>query len=150
MTRFTIPRPVKAEHKELHAELVKATKLKGAVGDAARAVASLLHPHFIKEEEYALPPLGLLPSLAAGTVTSEMRDVLTMTDRLKAELPQMLAEHKSVVAALRKLAAAARRARRPEIVHFTQKLMLHAQSEEQVLYPAAILVGEHVRARLPE
>ena len=107
-----------------------------------------LHPHFLKEEEYALPPLGLLAKVAAGPVTPDMQDVLAMTDRLKAELPAMLAEHRSVVAALRKPAAAARRARQPQIVHFTEKLMLHAQSEELVLYPAAILVGEHVRARL--
>jgi hypothetical protein len=36
----------------------------GKVGEAAKAVANVLHPHFEKEEEYALPPLGLLSCLA--------------------------------------------------------------------------------------
>ena len=47
------------EHDELHADLVKATKAGGQAGEAAKAVAKVLHNHFHKEEEYALPPLGL-------------------------------------------------------------------------------------------
>lgn len=142
---FKIPDSLRVEHEELHAELVQATKVEGPVGEAARNVATLLHPHFVKEEEYALPPLGLLGPLATGAVTPEMRQVLAMTDRLKADLPEMLAEHKAVVGALRKLIAAAQRAARADVVHFAEKLMLHARTEEEVLYPTAILIGEYVR-----
>jgi hypothetical protein len=87
---LTIPEALKAEHEELHAELVALTKAPGKVGEAARNVATLLHPHFVKEEEYALPPLGLLAPIAQGGVTPEMRAVLAMTDRLKKDLPHML------------------------------------------------------------
>ena len=104
---FKIPLPLKLEHDELDEELVKATKESGKVGEAAKAVAKVLHEHFLKEEEYALPPLGLLPLLAAGKITPEMKNVLVMTDKLKAELPLMLAEHKAIVAALDHLAKAA-------------------------------------------
>ena len=38
--------------------LRKATKEPGELGDAATAVTKLKHPHFVKEEEYALPPLA--------------------------------------------------------------------------------------------
>lgn len=148
--KFKIPRPLAAEHGELHGELVLATKVKGRIGAAAREVATLLHPHFLAEEEYALPPLGLLHALAEGPVTPEMKDVLLMTDKLTADLPKMLAEHKAIVGALKKLVAAAKREKRPEWARFAEKLMLHAQTEEQVLYPAAILIGKYVRARLPE
>ena len=142
---FKIPDSLRVEHEELHAELVRATKVEGPVGEAARNVATLLHPHFVKEEEYALPPLGLLGPLATGAVTPEMRQVLAMTDRLKADLPEMLVEHQAVVGALRKLIAAAKREDRSEVVHFAEKLMLHARTEEEVLYPTAILIGEYVR-----
>ncbi|MBI2561732.1 MAG: hemerythrin domain-containing protein [candidate division NC10 bacterium] len=145
--KFKIPRPLVTEHEELHETLVRATKVKGGIGEAAREVATLLHPHFVAEEEYALPPLGLLQSLAAGPVTPEMKDVLLMTDRLAADLPKMLAEHKAIVGALRKLVVAAKREKKPEWARFAEKLILHAQTEEQVLYPAAILVGERVKAR---
>lgn len=145
---FQIPKPLRAEHAELHAGLVRATKVKGRIGEAARAVATLLHPHFVAEEEYALPPLGLLRALAGGPATPEMKDVLPMTDRLAADLPKMLAEHAAIVGALRTLAAAARRDRKPEWARFAEKLVLHAKTEEEVLYPAAILVGESVRRGL--
>jgi hypothetical protein len=71
-----------------------------------------------------------------------------MTDRLKPELGTMLAEHKEIVGALRKLVDAATAEHKPDVVHFAEKLILHAQTEEQVLYPAAILVGEFVKSKL--
>src|SRR5690606_39847072 len=106
------------------------------------------HPHFVKEEAYALPPLGLLAPLAAGRFEPEMAAVLELTDRLEAELPQMLAEHAQIVAALQELIAAATGEKRPEVVRFAEQLMLHAKTEEEVAYPAALLVGREVRARL--
>jgi hypothetical protein len=60
------PQSLKVEHEELHGELAKAINAGGSTGEAARVVAKALHPHFMKEEEYALPPLGLLPALALG------------------------------------------------------------------------------------
>jgi hypothetical protein len=146
--KFEIPRPLKVEHEELHAMLRKATKEPGEVGEAAAAVAKLMHPHFVREEEFALPPLGLLRSLSEGKVASEMHEVLTLTDKLKAELGQMLAEHKLIVAALDKLSASATKAGKMEYVDFAKALMLHAQTEEEVAYPAAILIGEYVRLKL--
>jgi hypothetical protein len=132
----------------LHAELVKATQAAGKLGEAARAVAQILPPHFVKEEEYALPPLGLLPLLTEGKMTSEMRDVLLLTNRLQTELWQMLAEHKAIVAALQRLAEVAKQEEKLEYARFAEKLMLHAQTEEEVLYPTAILIGEYVKLRL--
>ena len=125
--RFEIPQPLQVEHEQLHSTLVKATKERGAVSEAAREVARLLHPHFVREEQFALPPLALLSELARGGVTPEMTEVLPMTRRLKA-----------------KLRAAAQAANLPEYERFADALALHAQTEEQVLYPAAVLVGEHV------
>ncbi|HET9646171.1 MAG TPA: hemerythrin domain-containing protein [Burkholderiaceae bacterium] len=121
-----------------------------AYGDAAKALAKLMHPHFLKEDDFALPPLGLLKTLAQGAVTAEMAGVLELTDRLSAELPTMLAEHKTIVSALERLAEAARRTERSDIVQFARKLILHAETEEQVMYPAALLVGSYVRLRLAE
>lgn len=49
---------------------------------AAKAVADVLHPHFEKEEEYALPPLGLLSSLTKqAKVRPEIKTVLAMVQR---------------------------------------------------------------------
>lgn len=148
--KLEIPLPLRQEHEELHERLRSATQAGGEVGDAAKALARLMHPHFVKEDEFALPALGLLSTLAQGEVTPDMADVLKLTDRLAAELPTMLAEHKTIVGALERLAAAASRAGRDDIVEFAHALTLHAQTEEQVMYPAALLVGRFVRQRLAE
>jgi hypothetical protein len=145
---MTIPRPLKAEHEALHAELVAATKTGGRTGDAATAVAQLMHPHFLKEEAYALPPLGLLAPLADGAVTREMGAVLELTEKLRAELPGMLEEHKAILAALAVLRSAAMDENRPEVARFAEALVHHAETEEAVVYPAALLIGEYVRLRL--
>jgi hemerythrin HHE cation binding domain-containing protein len=147
---FKIPKSLQAEHTELHEELAKAIAAGGKVSEAAKTVAALLHAHFEKEEEYALPPLGLLSELAQGRVTPEMRSAIVMADKLKADHPHMLQEHKDIVVALRKLIAAAKQENKLEHARFAEKLMLHAQNEEEVLYPAAILVGEYLKFRLGE
>lgn len=148
--KFEIPKSMKVEHDKLHEALVRATQAGGRTGDAAKAVANVLHAHFLKEEKFALPPLGLLPALADGKVEPGMADVLAMTDKLEAELPQMLVEHNKILAALEQLIAAAKAEDRADVVEFAEQLMLHAQAEEQVAYPAALLVGRHVRATLAD
>ena len=144
---FVIPHVLKVEHEQLHNTVRNGIEEGGEVGVAATAVAELMHPHFLKEEEYALPPLGLLSDLSRGVVTPGAKDVLVLTDKLKADLPQMLAEHRSIVAALEKLSSAAKDAGKSEYVEFAEALTLHAQTEEEIMYPAALLIGEYVRTR---
>jgi hypothetical protein len=68
----------------------------------------LLPPYFVKEEKYALPPLGLLLGLLAkGKVRPEMAEVLAMTDMLRSELTNILSQQVRIVAALGRLADAA-------------------------------------------
>jgi hemerythrin superfamily protein len=76
-----------------------------------------------------------------------MRKVLPMTDRLKADLSHMLEEHKAIVAALTNLINEAKKARKPDYTHFAEKLTLHAKNEEEILYPAALLVGEYIKLK---
>lgn len=146
--KLEIPKPLKSEHEELHSTLVRATREAGEIGRAAKAVAEALHPHFVKEEQFALPPLGLLPRLAAGEVTSAMEEALVLTERLEHELPAMLEEHRKIVGALKQLLAAARAGNRVEYAEFAEQLIRHAQTEEQVLYPAAIVAGRYIRLKL--
>jgi hemerythrin HHE cation binding domain-containing protein len=144
---INIPQSLKLEHEELHGELARAIKEGGKIGNAAGAVANILHNHFIKEEEYALPPLGLLSSLSEGKFNSNMLEIVSMTEKLKQDLPHMLEEHERIVKELDKLVEVAKKENKTEIVAFAEKLKLHAKNEEEVLYPAAILVGEYLKLR---
>ncbi len=145
---FIVPQTLKLEHEELQAELAKATTVRGEIGDVAKGVAKILHLHFQKEEEYAFPPLGLLPLLAEGKVTPEMGEVLHLTDHLKVGLHQMLEEHKAIVAALKTFSLVAKRKRKMRYVRFADRLIVHAMTEEEVTYPTAILIGEHIKLKL--
>jgi hypothetical protein len=118
---FIIPIPMKLEHDELHAELFKETKEGGKIGEAAKVIAGVLHSHFVKEEEYAIPPLAILRQLADGQVKDEMREVFPMTDKLKQNLPHMLEEYMSIVAALKTLIELAQKENKPEYIRFANK-----------------------------
>ena len=144
------PVSVQIEHAAIHAVLADATKAAGRVGQAARALAEILHSHFVREEEIALPPLGLLARLAAGTPVNDAAAVqaLTMTDALRRELPQLLEEHKRIRLAVDRLRTAARADQATRYEQLAAQLALHAQTEEEVLYPAALLVGEVIRTRV--
>ncbi len=157
-----IPESLEAEHEELHHQLYKGIKEGGKVGEAAKAVADILHPHFEKEEEYALPPLGLLSSLVTeeheqmgrrgeeenSRITQDIKNnVIVMTDKLNSDLPHMIEEHNEIVAALNNLIEIAKVENKIDLVAFAEKLKLHAKTEEQVLYPTAILIGKYLKLK---
>jgi hypothetical protein len=139
-----IPASLTFEHRELHATLETLTKLPRTTGMAAIRVAELMHEHFKSEEAFAMPPLALLRPLAEGERVPAA-EAIAMSDQLKADWPIMLHEHKAIREALAVLAVEARVENRPEALWFVDKLRLHAQQEEEILYPAAILVGEYLK-----
>lgn len=144
-TAWAIPTSLKDEHHRLHAELEAATRAPGLPGAAARRVAETLHHHFVREEEIALPPLGLLEPLARGEVRPDMREILPLTEALEAELPAMLQEHQAIGRALDNLEQVARSEEEPGYADLSARIRAHALNEEQILYPAAILVGKYLR-----
>jgi hypothetical protein len=143
-----IPASIRFEHESLHRELADVSLEAGKVGDAARSLAQLMHPHFLREDEYAMPPLGLLARLARNEVSPDMAEALPLVARLKEELPLMIEEHRAIKGALAQLESLAAEEGKMEIVDFAQRLALHARTEEEILYPAAILVGEVLKQRL--
>jgi hypothetical protein len=135
------------EHEELHKELFEATKQKGKVGEASRRVAELLHPHFEKENELALPVVGIARELAEGKTSPDSHKALELYEKFKAEYPKMLQEHREIVKALDELQEVATAANYQPGVEFAQKLRLHAEIEESLTYPAVLLVGSLLKHR---
>lgn len=144
-----IPASIKAEHEAIHAELVAATRLPDPVGKAARDLAAVLDPHFVREEEIALPPLGALQSLARRQPVENAPEILAMSDSLRAELPRMLQEHVAIKAAVQRLRDVATTAGVASALELADALALHARTEEEVLYPAALVVGDMLRREAP-
>lgn len=145
--KLEVPSSIAAEHKELHEQLEAAVKAGGKTGEAAKVVEERLKVHFEQEEEFALPQLSILSHLAMGHTPRDTKKAIELSDKLKAEMPKMLEEHKGIVAALDALAVAAKDENKPQAIEFAEKLKAHAMNEEQIMYPAAILVGEYLKLR---
>lgn len=146
---LAIPSSIREEHKHLHHQLDEALASGGKTATSARVVADLLLPHFEAEEAYAMPPLGLLELIADGRTLSskQTHEAIQMADELRSHYEQMIQEHQKIHAALETLASAARQEHKPEVLAFAEALMLHAQNEEQVLYPTTLLIGKYLRLR---
>jgi len=137
-----IPKAMEEEHEELHEELRSATKIRGKVGDAAVRVAQALHPHFERENEVALPVIGVARELVEGKTSADFPKALELADKFKAEYQKMLQEHAEIVKALDELDKVARQARKRNVTDFARKLKLHAKTEEDLTYPAVLMVGK--------
>ena len=146
--RIQMPRSLRIEHDELHEFLAAFVQETGPLGDEIRRVARLLEPHARKEEAFVMPALGLLARLARGEIRPEMAQVFPHTEWLKHNASTLLAEHSMIRAAVEKMLEAARAAQRFDCVDFAERLLNHLRTEEEVLYPAAILVGEYLRKAL--
>lgn len=143
------PSSIHEEHVHLHQELEAALASGGKTAAAAKAVADVLVPHFEAEEAYAMPPLGLLEAIAHDQPVSaeQAREAITMAGQLRTHYEQMIQEHRQIEAALKGLAAAAKEEHKTGALAFAETLALHAKNEEQVLYPATLLVGKYLKLR---
>ena len=70
-----------------------------------------------------------------------------MTDKLQAEMPTMLSEHKDITAAVAQLKEASTQENKAAGVRFANHLAAHAHMEEQVTYPTALLIGLYVKSK---
>lgn len=145
-----MPESMRIEHDHIHHALEAATQAADPVGAAARELAAVLGPHFQRENQIALPPLGALSVLADGGLPADGDRLLAMTDSLRRELPGMLEEHVQIDAAARKLEAVARAHGAAEAERMAIELQLHARTEQEVTYPAALVIGDLIRARRGE
>jgi hypothetical protein len=132
-SRLAVPPAIKIEHEHLHHGLEAALASGGKTAAAAREVADVLLPHFAEEEAFAMPPLGLLEPLANKQPIDSLqrKQAIQMAERLRRDYAKMLKEHESVMAALRKLAAAAKEENQPEHAAFAEALMVHARPVSQ-------------------
>lgn len=146
---LSTPEAMQTEHHHLHQQLAAALAAGGKTAAAAKKVEAVLSPHFVAEEAYAMPPLSLLPVLAHKQQPTEeqLHAAIAMTDKLRTHYKQMLAEHQEIVKALQSLAKAAKEEHKPQHAEFAEALILHAKHEEQVLYPATLVLGDYLRLK---
>ena len=140
-----LPASLAAEHDHVREELSRAAREPGKLGTAARSLQAVLEPHLVAEESMALPPLALLVPLSRGESPPDRSAAIHSTARLHAMLPELIKDHAKIGVAAAALRQAAWSARRPDYAELADAIMRHARLEEEVLYPAALLVGRAIR-----
>lgn len=146
--RFSVPESMKDEHSRLLGEMRSAARSGGKVGALAKEASKIMEDHFRKEELFAFPSLRLFGHLSSGKFRMEMKDVLSMTDRFAVEMYQMVEEHKELASLLDGLASAAAEEKKPRWRGLVEALKSHIQTEDAVLYLAALFIGKYVHERV--
>ena len=103
--------------------------------------------HFHEEEDFVLPQLGLLPLLASGKLSGHSKEVIQLSEKLKSNLTHLNVEHQLITAYLDELKQVAAKKHLPGIIEFEKELAKHANSEEELFFPAAVLIGEYLKLK---
>lgn len=140
-----IPKAIQHGHEYLCSELKKIIAERGELGKKAKILEDCMGKHFMKEEKYALPPLGLLLTLAEGGWEVDPAEAIKMSDTLQEKLEEMTKEHEMILELLLDVEIVAEKENNNLAKHFIKNLRLHAELEDQVLYPATILIGNYLK-----
>jgi hypothetical protein len=144
-----IPQSLRLEHDNTLQQLSTLTKHRGAVGVEARKALELFKQHLQREEAFILPPLTLLPLLADGKVSPDMKWAIAMADRVKAEREQTYQQHTQITDAMNSLAEAARKAHDAAALEFAQGAVADSLNDMELIEPMSIVIGDYLKAKLP-
>ena len=144
-----IPQSLRIEHEDTLAELTALGRRHGPVGVAASKALDLFKRHIQREEEFILPPLTLLPLLADGKASPDMRWAIAMSDRVRAEREEIFQEHSQITDAMNALAAAADHAHDTAALEFARSAVADSLNDIELVEPMSIVIGDYLRAKLP-
>ena len=144
-----ITQSLRLEHQDTLEQLTALSHRHGPVGVEAGKALALFEAHLKREEEFIFPPLTLLPDLAAGKVSPDMKWAIAMADRVKAEREETFQEHTKITDAMNALLAAARKAHDREAMDFAQSAVADSLNDLELLEPMSIVIGEYLKAKLP-
>lgn len=143
-----VPSSIKKEHENLLEQIHRITLFRDSAGLVARKLNDLMQHHFKEEEDLALPPLGVLSLLASGEIPEQSHDIIVWTEKLKSQLTHLSVEHQLIKAYMDELRQADTNGSHPEIIAFEKEVHKHANIEEEVFFPAAILIGEYLKLKV--
>jgi len=143
--KLKVPSAIIHGHQNLLAELKEVIAIGGKTGEKAKFLGETMAPHFEKEEEYALPPLGLLLNLSKGNWEVSTQEAIKMADNLELRLIEMMKDHANISKVMRELKLLAEEENHFVAKQFIKNLVQHMELEDEVLYPTTILIGNYLK-----
>lgn len=144
-----IPQSERVENEGVVVALQGLAARKPPVGPAAQKVLALMTARIAYEEAVILPPLALLPALAEGDPTPDMRWAIAMADRVRAERETLRSNHAALNVALIALRDAGAAEDDHRTVGFSNDLLADDRQDQEINEPAVIMVGDYLRRQLP-
>ncbi len=129
-----ITQTIEESHKEIFADLHQAILEGGKVGDAARSLKKIKEPHCLREELSDRSPLVSPFGIIVNQVDYDTDEATVMVDTLRSEILQMVDEHKAIIAAIDRLADAARQEGKDKFLDLAEKMIMHIEEEEELYY----------------
>lgn len=142
-----IPSSILLSHNSDVDRLTQLTHRAGALGAAAEKALDLLKRHHKREVDYILPPLTLIPALAAGKFSPEMRWAIEMSDRVKANREEIFQEHVAITEVMTALRIEAEKVDDRDAAEFAEDAVADSVADMEIQEPTSVLVGEILRAR---
>lgn len=143
--KLKVPNALIHGHQNLIEEMERVIAIGGRIAEKAKILKNVMIVHFKKEEDYALPPLGLLLSLTEGSWQVNAEEAIKMADNLQSRLEEMTQDHLKIVNILNELKLIVEEEKNIVAKYFIKDLMLHIELEDEVLYPTTILVGNYLK-----
>lgn len=145
-----VPSSIKLTHKTLLEQLHNITLYEDKSTETAVKLEELMQHHFSEEEDFILPLLGLLPMLTKDEVPPHNKEIIALSEKVQSHLDHMSAEHQLITAYIKELKAVTSAENLQQILDFENEILKHAKSEEEVFFPASILVGNYLKLKLAE
>lgn len=143
--KLKVPKSVIHGHANLVLEMNEVISIDGRIGEKARQLRDTMVPHFKKEEEYALPPLGLLLAFTEQNWEINSEEAIKMAESLESRLSEMKDDHKAIIEVVNQLKAIGEEEGNFIVKMFVKDITLHMELEDEVLYPATILIGNYLK-----
>ena len=87
------------------------------------------------------------PLLASGKLPVQGEEVIQLSEKLKSNLSHLSVEHQLIKAYVDELKQVAAKKDLLEIIEFEKELQKHANTEEEIFFPAAVLIGEFLKLK---
>src|SRR5690606_9408480 len=125
-----VPSSISQTHIHLLEQIHKMTLHKDSSGRVALKLEALMQHHCKEEEDFILPPLGLLPLFTNDEIPEQHEEIIILSRNVKHQLNHMSAEHQLIEAYIEELKQASNKEQLPEIIAFEAEVVQHATSEE--------------------
>lgn len=128
-----------------HRQLLSQTNALTQEGDSlAIELYKLIEYHFREEEQYVFPVLGFMRAIASGHIPGNADSIIGLVKIYQSNADKLLAEHQMIEALLGEYRL---RSGDTGIAVFEKQLAQHALAEEEIYFPAAVLVGEYLKLK---